>query len=217
MTSMVLQYPPIPGAPHGAPGYGAAPMSPQAYPPPAPPRSQGRGPRRLLIAAGATVAALAIAGGMFAAGWASAPDPTTTVRTVEVAAPTPAAAPFNDADSAWCREYQATSTRLADAGEASGAPRSLAAPDMPATAWSPEEADANRRLADYLATWNPGMESLRSRASNPALQVLLDGSGSAKAGLVEKIQNADYLPSDYSLFRSISANDKAILAICDRI
>lgn len=216
MTTMVLQYPPIPGAPTGAPGYGAAPIPPHAPPaPPAPPK--GRGPHRLLIAAGATLATLAVAGAMFAAGWAAAPDPTTTVRTVEVPGETPPAAIFNDADSAWCREYEATSTRLADAGEASGAPRSLAAPDLPASAWTPEEADANRRLAEYLSSWNPGLEALRGRASNPALQILMDGSGSAKNGLVEKIRSGEYLPADYSLFRSISANDKAILAVCDRI
>lgn len=216
MTTMVLQYPPIPGAPQGAPGYGAAPMPPQAYPP-APPRPPGRGPRRLLIAAGATVAALAVAGGMFAAGWASAPDPTTTVRTVEVAGATPEAAPFNEADSAWCREYNATSTRLADAGEASGAPRSLAAWDMPATAWSPEEAAANQRAVEYLATWNPGLESLRGRTSNPALQILMDGSAVSRSALIDAVQSGSYMPADYQLYRSVTANGNAILAICDRI
>lgn len=216
MTTMVLQYPPIPGAPQGAPGYGAAPMPPQAYPP-APPRPQGRGPRRLLIAAGATVAALAVAGGMFAAGWAAAPDPATTVRTVEVPGAPPAAATFSDADSAWCREYDATSTRLADAGEAAGAPRSLASPDMPATAWTPDEADANRRLGEYLASWNPGMEDLRSRASNPALQILMDGSAKSRSALVAKIRSGSYMPADYGLYRSVSANGNALLAICDRI
>ncbi|QFS94611.1 hypothetical protein FIV07_27950 (plasmid) [Mycobacterium sp. THAF192] len=216
MTTMVLQYPPIPGAPTGAPGYGAAPIPPHAPPtPPTPPK--GRGPRRLLIAAGATFAALAVAGATFAAGWAAAPDPTTTVRTVEVPGETPPAAIFNDADSAWCREYEATSTRLADAGEASGAPRSLAAPDMPASAWTPEEADANRQAADYLATWNPGMESLRSRVANPALQILMDGSAMASAELVDKIRSGTYMPADRSIWRSLTSNDNAILAICERI
>lgn len=216
MTTMVLQYPPIPGAPHGAPGYGAAPMPPQAYPP-APPRPQGRGPRRLLIAAGVTVAALAVAGGMFAAGWAAAPDPTTTTRTVEVPGAPAAAATFTAADSAWCREYEATSTRLADAGEAAGAPRSIASPDLPSTAWTPEEAGANRQAAEYLASWNPGMEALRSRATNPALQVLMDGSAKASAELVDKIRSGTYLPADRSIYRTLTANDNAVLAICERI
>lgn len=216
MTTMVLQYPPIPGAPTGAPGYGAAPIPPHAPPaPPAPPK--GRGPRRLLIAAGATFAALAVAGAMFAAGWAAAPDPTTTVRTVEVPGETPPAAIFNDADSAWCREYEATSTRLADAGEASGAPRSLAAPDLPASAWTPEEADANRRAVEYLATWNPGLEALRSRASNPALEILMDGSAASRSELIDAVRSGSYMPADYQLYRSVSANGNAILAICDRI
>lgn len=216
MTTMVLQYPPIPGAPQGAPGYGAAQMPPPAYPP-APPRPQDRGPRRLLIAAGATVAALAIAGGMFAAGWASAPNPATTVRTVEVPGPLPAAATFTAADSAWCREYEATSTRLADAGEAAGAPRSIASPDLPSTAWTPEEAGANRQAAEYLASWNPGMEALRSRATNPALQILMDGSAKASTELVDKIRSGTYLPADRSIYRTLTANDNAVLAICERI
>lgn len=218
MTTMVLQYPPIPGAPHGAPVYGAAPMPPpQTYPSPAPPRPQGRGPRRLLIAAGASVAALAVAGGMFAAGWAAAPDPTTTTRTVEVPGAPPAATTFTEADSAWCREYDATSTRLANAGEVAGAPRSIAAPDLPSTAWTPEEAAANGRLADYLAGWNPGLEDLRGRVSNPALQILMDGSATSRSALIDAIRSGSYMPADYGLFRSVSANGNAILAICDRI
>ena len=169
-----------------------------------------------MIAAAAAAAGLALAGGMFAAGWAAAPSPTPEVKTVEVPGD-PVAQAFTDADAAWCREYKATSARLADAGEAAGAPRSMAAADLPATAWTPEEIAANKRLAEYLSTWNPGLADLRGSVSNPALQVLLDGSGQARTALVEKIQTGSYEPADRAAYRTLTANDNAILAICDRL
>ena len=222
MTTMALQYPAIPGAPAmGAPAYGAAPTAPLPPPPqapaprpPAPPTPRGRGPRWIVATAG-VAAALAIGiGGGIAIGHTIAPAPVT--NTVEVTAePTPS--PFTDADAAWCREYNATSTRLADAGEAAGAPRSMAAPDLPATAWTVEEAAANRRFADYSDTWTPGLAKLRESAENPTLKLLVEGSDQASTTLADKIRAGTYVPADYALYRTVTGTSNALLAICERV
>jgi hypothetical protein len=145
----------------------------------------------------------------------------TTARTATMATATLTATPqpkaFGDADAAWCREYGATSRRLADAGEASGAPRELAGKDLPATEWTPDEAAANQRFADYLATWTPGLAQLRETTTNPVLKLLIEGDNQVNAGLVGKIHSGSYVPADYSLYRSGSATSNATLAICDRL
>ena len=212
MSTMVLQHGPAP-LPYPEPPFGAAPgWQPPANPPPPPtPR------RRWVLPVTAATAALLIGAGIgIVAGretsTTTAPEPVTT--TVE-AAPQPQ--PFTNADSAWCREYQATSDRLAEAGRASGAPRNFAAKDLPAAAWTPEESAANARFATYLATWGPGLADLRASASNPTLKSLIEGSSATTALLVDRIQSGQYVPADANLDQSSFAMDSALLAICKEI
>lgn len=214
MTVMVLQHGTAP-IPYPDPPYGAAPgWQPPAGPPPPPPHTQRR--RWILPATAATAALLIGAGIGIVVGrgtsTTTAPEPATT--TVE-AAPQPQS--FTDADSAWCREYQAVSSRLAEAGRAAGAPRSLAAPDIAATAWTIDEVASNGRFATYLDTWGPGLASLRDRAANPALKALIDSSSNANAALAAKIRDRTYVPADASLSRDTVVAESALLAACGEL
>lgn len=191
--------------------------TPMPYPQPTPPP-----PRRArwIIPTTAGLAVLAISAAAtigFAAGRNTAPVTATpaTATTTVTAEPTPQE--FTAADAAWCSEYKATSQRLADAGRADGAPRSMAAPDLPATAWTPEETNTNRSLADQLAGWEPGLAGLRAHVNNSTLELLIRGSNNASTTLADKIRTGAYVPADYSLYRSVTATDNALLAICDRI
>ena len=124
---------------------------------------------------------------------------------------------FTAADSAWCREYMATTARLVEAGRTADAPRSIAASDLPATAWTPEEADTNRKLAEWSNRWDVERERLRNGVENPTLRLLLTGSLTASTELTTKIADGTYKPVDFALFRSVTATDNALSSICDRI
>lgn len=188
--------------------------TPMPYPQPTPPP-----PRRArwIIPTTAGLAVLAIGAAAiigFAAGRNTAPMNTAQPTTVTAE---PQHQNFTEADSAWCREYKATTARLAAAGEDSDAPRQMAATDVPATAWTPKEADDNRRMAEQSDRWNAGLADLRATVSNPTLKNLIEASHQADTALVDKIRHASYVPADFSLYQSVNATDNALLAICDRI
>ncbi len=214
MTVMVLQHGTAP-IPYPEPPYGAAPgWQPPAGPPPPPPPA----PRRRWILPAAVAAATLLVGtglGIVVGRGTSNTITSEPVTTTVESAPQPQS--FTDADSAWCREYQATSTRIADAGESGGAPRTLASPDLPATAWTPEEVKANDAFARYSATWTPGLAGLQKSVANPTLKSLVDGMENSNATLADKVLARTYVPADFQLYRDVSANSNAILAICDRI
>ncbi|OWL98127.1 hypothetical protein B7435_26000 [Mycolicibacterium peregrinum] len=202
-----MELPPVPPTGNG----GMPPAAPTPPPAPAPRRRRG------LLAAAVSAIALGVIGAAaagFAAGRGTAPvaAPVTTTVTAE-----PQHVNFTPADGAWCREYLATTDRLVEAGKAVGAPRMMAAPDLPATAWSPEDADANRRMVDQSDRWNGGLASLRASVANPTLKILIEGSRSADTELGNKIRTGAYVPADFALYRSTNATDNALFAICDRI
>ncbi|OHV03519.1 hypothetical protein BKN37_14445, partial [Mycobacterium talmoniae] len=175
--------------------------------------------RRWLITVAVAATALAIGiGGGITIGRTTAPTPVTPAApTPSTQAPAPSARPFAAADETWCHQYQSTSTRLADAGEAAGAPRKLAASDLPATQWTPEEITANRRFADYLATWPEGMADLRASAANPALKMLIETSLSGYENLAPTISDGTYVPADFNRLRAIVAAERGILALCKEL
>lgn len=215
MTTMTTGPVPPPAPPGWPPAYGGTPT----LPPSAPPTPQ-RGARRYWLTAAIAAIALALGiGGGITIGRLTAPTsasaPVSTPSTASQPSSVPTTAQrFTDADVAWCREYDATSNRLADAGRAAGAPRSMVAVYQPASAWTPQEADNNRRLADYLATWQPDMIQLRENASNPALKLLVETDVQETSMLVDKIRNGTYAPADSSLYRDTSAAEDAVLAAC---
>ena len=190
--------------------------TPLPYPQPAPAVPPKR--PRWVIPTAAALAALAITAATvtgFAAGRGTAPIHTTQTTTTVTAQPQHEN--FTEADRAWCREYEATTTRLAAAGENADAPRQMAAADVPAAAWTPQEAADNRRVAEQSDRWNDGLSNLRSTVSNPTLKILIEGSYEADTALVEKIRRGSYVPADFALYQSVNATDNALLAICDRI
>ncbi|OBG11816.1 hypothetical protein A5768_11395 [Mycolicibacterium fortuitum] len=186
-------------------------MPSAGLPVPAPRRRRG-----LLTAAVAAIAlgVIGAAAAGFAAGRGTAPmaAPVTTTVTAD-----PQHVAFTAADSTWCREYLATTNRLIDAGDAAGAPRSMAASDLPATAWSPEDAATNRLLAEWSNRWDKERSRLLETVSNPTLKMLINGSLAADTELATKISDGTYVPGDFALFRSVTATDNALGAICDRI
>lgn len=218
MTSMVLQYPAVPGAAQsfGAPGFGAAPTAPAPQlPPPPAPRGPRRG-RRWLVVGAVAVAGLALAGGAFAAGRGTAPTPAATAKTVEVPG-VPVAQEFTDADVAWCREYNIASSRIVDETKAAGLPSNVAARDLPASAWTTEERVANQRFVEYLGRWDAGLADLQSRATHPTLKLLLDSMVAADGKLASVLAGGTYAPSDYSYFRDGSAASGALGETCERL
>lgn len=187
------------------------------YPQPAPPTTPKRRSRWIIpTAAGlALLAIVMVAAGGFITGRNTAPSITTQVTTTVTAEPQHES--FTAADSAWCREYMATTARLVEAGRTADAPRSIAASDLPATAWTPEEADTNRKLAEWSNRWDVERERLRNGVENPTLRLLLTGSLTASTELTTKIADGTYKPVDFALFRSVTATDNALSSICDRI
>jgi hypothetical protein len=158
--------------------------------------------------------AISVGGGILI-GRTAVPTPAPTVT--KAVGASPSAKPFGAVDDTWCHEYQATSTRLADAGEAAAAPRHLTAPDLPASAWTPDDTAANRRFADYLATWTPGLARLRGTADNPAFETIVETNIASTNMLVTVIRNSTYMPADFSYFRTQAAADRAILAACKEL
>ena len=194
-----------------------APPSPGEPVAPAPPPAPTPRRRRGLLAAAVAAITLGVIGAAaagFAAGRGTAPvaAPVTTTVTAE-----PQHVNFTQADGAWCREYMATTDRLVEAGKAAGAPRTMAAPDLPATAWSPEDADANRRMVEQSDRWNGGLANLRTSVANPTLKVLIEGSYSTDTELATKIRTGSYVPADFELYTSTNGTDNALVDICRRI
>ncbi|WP_454232449.1 hypothetical protein [Mycolicibacterium fortuitum] len=194
------------------------PAPPSGMPPAGPPPASAPRRRRGLLAVAVAAIALGVIGAAaagFAAGRGTAPiaAPVTTTVTDE---PQQQGA-FTKADGAWCREYMATIDRLIEAGKAAGAPRAMAAPDLPATAWSSEDAAANQAMAEQSNRWNSALTSLRASTANPTLKMLIDASYSTDTELAAKILDKTYKPADYDLFRATNATDNALGAICDRI
>lgn len=221
MTSMVLQYPAIPGAAPvvGAPGFKAGPVTPapQLPLPPRPPAPGGpRRSRRWLGVAAVVVAGLAVAGGAFAAGRGTAPTPAATVKTVEVPG-VPVAQAFTDADVTWCREYNIASSRIVDETKAAGLPSNVAARDLPASAWTADERAENQRFVEYLGRWDAGLADLQSRVTHPTLKLLLDSMVAADGKLASALAGGTYAPSDYSYFRDGSAASGALGETCERL
>lgn len=193
------------------PPNGTGSMPPVGPPAPAPRRRRG------LLAVAVSAIALGVIGAAaagFAAGRGTAPvaAPVTTTVTAE-----PQHVAFTAADGAWCREYIATADQLVEAGKAAGAPRTMAAPDLPATAWSPEDADANRRMVEQSDRWNGGLANLRASVANPTLRVLIEGSYSTDTELATKIRTGTYVPADFELYTSTNGTDSALVEICSRI
>lgn len=189
---------------------------PPGWPTPPPVPSPHRRHWGLPVAVAAI--ALGVLGGSaagFTAGRSTAPAATPITTTV-TAEPQQQGA-FTQADSAWCREYMATIDRLIESGKASGVPRAMAAPDLQASAWSPEDNAANQAMAEQSNRWNSALASLRTSTANPTLKMLIEASYTTDAELATKILNKTYKPADYDLFRATNATDNALGAICDRI
>lgn len=186
------------------------------YPQPAPPTKPKRSRWIIPTAAGlALLAIIMIAAGGFITGRNTAPTTTTRVTTTVTAEPQHES--FTAADSAWCREYMATTARLVEAGRTAGAPRSMAAPDLPATAWTPDDAATNQAVVAQSDRWNAGLADLRATVSNSMLKLLIESSFATDSELSTKIRNGTYAPSDFDLYRSTNATDNALTSICDRI
>lgn len=221
MTTMVLQQPLPPAPPYyGQPAYGAAPPTAPPPFPPAPPQ-RPRPWRRLLIVGAATIAAAAVAASAFAVGRGTAPTaapvaaPSTTVSAP--APQTPSAVPFTSADESWCRQYESTADQIADAGRAAGAPRNFVASDQPASAWTPADADTNKRFADYLSSIVGGLTPLRDSSSHPMLKSLsgqlVDDYGKMSA----VVHSGTYVPANFMYYQNGDAAQMAILAVCKRL
>lgn len=185
--------------------------------------SQGAGPphhqqpRRRWFTVALVVGALVTGTGSgLAIGHTIAPAVAPTPRPAATT-PTPSVRAFAAADETWCREYQATSGRLADAGEAAGEPRHLEAQELPASSWTPDETAANRRFADYLATSGAGLAHLRETTSNPALKALIETSVAGNDAVVVAIRTGTYTPADFVGLRTLGATDRGILALCKEL
>lgn len=218
MTSMVLQYPAVPGAAQsfGAPGFGAAPTAPAPQlPRPPAPRGPRRG-RRWLIVAAVAVAGLALGGGAFAVGRGTAPTPSAAVKTVEVPG-VPVAQEFTDADVAWCREYNIASNNIAEAATADGLPTSIAGKDLPASAWTADERATNQRLIEYFGRWDTGLADLQARAENPTLKMLIDGMLDGSSKLSTVLGDGTYTPADYQNYRNMFAASGGLVRVCERL
>ena len=192
-------------------------------PAPAPPTSSGHPRRRRwLIITLTTVGAVLIVAtaGIIGRITAPSPDTSSTVGAPATSTATPAAPsvrPFAAADETWCKTYQVTTHRLAEAGRAVGAPRRMEAPDLPATSWTADETTANRRFAEYMATWITGLSHLRETAKHPDLKSLIETSFIEQKALVETIRSGTYVPSDFIHYRSDLAVDRGLIAICKEL
>lgn len=218
MTTMVLQQPLPPAQPYyGQPAYGAAPPTAPLSFPPAPPQ-RPRPWRRLLIVGAATVAAVAVAAGAFAIGRGTAPTaaPAAALSTTAPApAPqTPSVVQFTAADEGWCRQFQTTAGQIADEGKASGQPRSFVASSQPAPAWTPADADANRRFADYLSSIVAGLADLRTNATNPTLAMLIGQLVDNYSKMSAVIRDGSYVPADFSYLQTGDASQSGLAALC---
>lgn len=203
-----------------APLPGQLPYSGIPAPPPPPSPPQRRRPwltATALIAAALLIAAAAAIGRITAPQQAITPTPVAAPTNTSAPPPADSLRPFDSADETWCKTYQATSDQAAVAGNASGAPRSLAAPDVPATAWPPAAAAANQRFADYLVEWTPGPTDLRVTDAHPILKTLFEASIADSAALASVIHDRTYLPTDLKYLRSFGAIDRALLAICKEL
>ncbi|BBX30550.1 hypothetical protein MALV_56750 (plasmid) [Mycolicibacterium alvei] len=154
--------------------------------------------------------------GAFATGRSTAPTPQAAVQTVEVRG-MPVAQAFTDADVAWCREYNVTSTRISDAAKADGLPTSIAGKDLPASAWTPDERASNQRLIEYFGRWDTGLADLRAQVENPTLKMLIDGMLDGSSKLSTVLGDDTYTPADFTLFRNASASSGGLVAVCERL
>ncbi|OWL95575.1 hypothetical protein B7435_30290 [Mycolicibacterium peregrinum] len=180
------------------------------------PPSSPKQPRRWWCVAAAAVGGLALMSGAFAIGRSTAPTPQAAVQTVEVPR-MPVAQAFTDADVAWCREYNVTSTRISDAAKADGLPTSIAGKDLPASAWTADERARNQRLIEYFGRWDAGLADLRARVENPTLKMLIDGMLDGSSKLSTVLGDDTYTPADFTLFRNASASSGGLVAVCERL
>ena len=180
--------------------------------PPSPPKQ----PRRWWVVAAAAVGGLALMGAAFAAGRGTAPTPEAAVQTIEVPG-MPVAQAFTDADVAWCREYNITSTGISDAAKADGLPTSIAGKELPASAWTPDERATNQRLVEYFGRWDTGLADLRARVENPTLKLLIEGMLDGSSKLSTVLGNGTYTPADFQLFRNASSSSGGLVNVCERL
>lgn len=213
MSTMVLQHGPAP-LPYPEPPYGAAPDWSQQSAPAEPPTKTPRG-RRWIALSAAAIGVLMIGGAAgFAVGHLAAPEP--TVRTLEVPGNVEPQA-FTNNDVAWCREYNITTSRLYDQDVASGAPRTLAAPELPAAAWSADERAANHALVARYGRWDAELSSLRSGADNPTLKLLINGMLDSAGRLSTAIANGTYSPTDRNEYRDVSVAGDGLVSMCEAL
>ncbi|SUA31556.1 Uncharacterised protein [Mycolicibacterium fortuitum] len=180
--------------------------------PPSPPKQ----PRRWWMVAAAAVGGLALIGAAFAAGRGTAPTREAAVQTIEVPG-MPVAQAFTDADVAWCREYNITSTGISDAAKADGLPTSIAGKELPASAWTPDERATNQRLVEYFGRWDTGLADLRARVENPTLKLLIEGMLDGSSKLSTVLGNEIYTPADFTYYRNMFAASGGLVRVCERL
>ncbi len=192
--------------------------SPEPYPPNGPPPPQ-RPSWVKYIALGLGGVALIAATALTTLGISNVtrqtnpPQATSTQTTVE-----PPAQTFNAADIGWCREYQARADNTNEQRKARGWPRDITARDVRASDWTPDEAKANQDFGRYveLLAGDP-LPSLRDRAANPAIRSLINTEMVSTNSLLQIIRDGAYVPSDYSLLRTVAASSIALDDICQEI